>query len=478
MPTSDPRSPRNNSGSPRDVAMRGGSNMASSTSATSGNGSARHADKPTPKRERLEELLALAQTYRNWTLRELADALGRDPHKLVPESGVPKLDLVMRLAEVLDWSIDDVSKDLCAIDAPVEPGMAKGDFKELDRAAFEAYEQNRFPDVATLAKHAFDAAATANERARALMRQCAACDAMGLYGQALECAQRGLREVEAGFEYHLSFRANLANAHYTLGNIYEAEALSNSLVEWFASNPMPSPVSQSTKAFAFYVRGSCHRVLAGLALPNKAWHAQRAHEDLVHAEHLFDDYAKSVKIDTYAGYANVARGAAMEVAPIVGLREPTEVLETFLAALDKVVTPEEMPKGAWLESWGWWCIFGCNAALRHVRDDDRLQTLMAVFTNKADEIAEHLGNWALRERVWTLELERRRLTARSVAHDSLHGSESTPTAPHAARLREATREEWIMDDDDVRIVAGTMARFPVFREVGWQVLRTARRIGQ
>jgi tetratricopeptide (TPR) repeat protein len=390
-------------------------------------------------------------------LRELADALGRDPHKLVPESGIPKLDLVMRLAEVLDWSIDDVSRDLCGSDGgPTEPAMVRGDFKHLDRSAFEAYEEGRFADVASLAKEAYEVAATPNERARALMRQCAACDALGLYGQALACAQRGLREVEASFEYHLSFRANLANAHYTLGNIYEAEALAGSLVDWFCNNPMPSPVSQSTKAFGYYVRGSCHRVLAGMPLPNKVWHAQQAREDLTTAERNFDDYARSVKIDTYAGYANVARGAALEVAPLLGIKPPNEVVETFLASLDKVVTPETMPKGAWLESWGWWCIFGCNAALRHVREPDRLQTLMAVFTNKADEIAEHLGNWALRERVWTLELERRRLAQDGPRPD----------------------EEWIMDDDDVRIVAGTMARFPVFREVGWQVLRTARRVGQ
>ena len=41
---------------------------------------------------------------------ELAAALGRDPTKLVPGSGNPKLDLVVHLAEALDWSIGDVSE--------------------------------------------------------------------------------------------------------------------------------------------------------------------------------------------------------------------------------------------------------------------------------------------------------------------------------------------------------------------------------
>ena len=50
----------------------------------------------TPRRERLEELLKLAQLYRGWPVRRLAEELGRDPHNLVPDSGVPKIDLVMR----------------------------------------------------------------------------------------------------------------------------------------------------------------------------------------------------------------------------------------------------------------------------------------------------------------------------------------------------------------------------------------------
>lgn len=416
--------------------------------------------KPFPKKDRLEELLALAQTYRGWTLRELAETLGRDPHKLVPESGVPKLDLVIRLAEVLDWSVDQVARDLCGDASGTESSEESSSFSALDEAAFEAYEAGRFDDVERIAQLAFRAARTADERARAITRQIAACDALGLHAQALEHAQRGLREVTASREYHLSFRANLANAHYTLGNIYEAEALANSLVEWFSSNPLPNPHSQSTKAVAYYVRGSCHRCFAGSALPtslqNGQWHAQRAHEDLSTSQRLFEEHAARTGRETYAGYANVCRGAVLEVAPLVGVTSPEEVLDTIMAGLDDVVNPQEMPQGPWLESLGWWCIFGCNVAMRHIADPERLQTLMAVFTNKADEIAERLGNWALRERVWTMELERRR----------------------RAEGEQAAAEDWVMDADDVRIVAGTMARFPVFREVGWQVLRSARRVNQ
>jgi hypothetical protein len=63
-------------------------------------------------RVRLEELQALARTYRNWSVKELAIALGRQPGRLVPESGMPKIDLVVALAKALDWPIEAVVEHL------------------------------------------------------------------------------------------------------------------------------------------------------------------------------------------------------------------------------------------------------------------------------------------------------------------------------------------------------------------------------
>ena len=66
------------------------------------------------RRRRLERLLDLAQVYRGWTRRELAKSLGRDPTKLIPGSGNPKLDLVISLSEVLDWTVGEVTDCLWA----------------------------------------------------------------------------------------------------------------------------------------------------------------------------------------------------------------------------------------------------------------------------------------------------------------------------------------------------------------------------
>src|SRR5437867_2639849 len=70
-------------------------------------------DERTIRRRRLEQLLELAQAYQGCSRKELARLLGRDRTKLVPSSGVPKLDLVVDLSRVLDWQVGDVTGFLC-----------------------------------------------------------------------------------------------------------------------------------------------------------------------------------------------------------------------------------------------------------------------------------------------------------------------------------------------------------------------------
>jgi hypothetical protein len=65
-------------------------------------------DAATRRRRRLERLLRLALAYKDCSRKELARVLGRDPTKLVPGTGIPKLDLVVELAGVLDWPVGDV----------------------------------------------------------------------------------------------------------------------------------------------------------------------------------------------------------------------------------------------------------------------------------------------------------------------------------------------------------------------------------
>jgi hypothetical protein len=36
----------------------------------------------------------------------------------------------------------------------------------------------------------------------------------------------------------------------------------------------------------------------------------------------------------------------------------------------------------------------------------------------------------------------------------------------------------VIDSDDIRVIAGTMGRFPTFRKTGWRILHTAQIVGR
>ena len=54
------------------------------------------------RKKRLHAMLDLARGSRGWSRAKLGRALGRDPTKVYPDSGNPKADFLVRLAEVLE----------------------------------------------------------------------------------------------------------------------------------------------------------------------------------------------------------------------------------------------------------------------------------------------------------------------------------------------------------------------------------------
>ncbi|MEE8129337.1 MAG: hypothetical protein V3T48_03565, partial [Vicinamibacterales bacterium] len=87
----------------------------------------------TVRRKRLEQLLDLAQTYKGCSRKQLASALGRDPTKLVPKTGIPKLDMVVELAGALDWPVGEVASFLWGDRAPDSDSGNGEDFASLNR---------------------------------------------------------------------------------------------------------------------------------------------------------------------------------------------------------------------------------------------------------------------------------------------------------------------------------------------------------
>ena len=406
------------------------------------------------RRDRLSQFVDLARIYRRWTKIQTAQALGREPSKVVPESGNPKLDLVVGLAEALDWDVGDVAEGIWRDEAEAYgeiETMAERGFAILDREAIEAHRAGEYRRMTELSRALFLAAHTGSERATAANRLAGAYDGLGRYTKALAALQRGLAEPGVPSHVRMMLEVNLANAHYALWHLVEACSVANSLVERFQSRPAETRSERVVEAFGHYVRGQSQRRLIETDPLSGNSHAQRAREDLQIALTSYSALAKEFDDASYAGIANTCTGAIFECDAALGVMDPLRAAEALSAGLDQVVDVVNYPPGDWLESYGWWAIFGCNVVLRGLSGPE-MHRHMAVFSNKTAEIAERMENWSLRERAFTFEHLRRQRMNESLGYAT----------------------EWLLDDDDVRTVTGTMGRFPSFRETGWRILESAR----
>jgi hypothetical protein len=246
-------------------------------------------------------------------------------------------------------------------------------------------------------------------------------------------------------------QANLANAHYTLWHLLEARTVARDLIERLDHDADRGEATRVALALAHYVRGNVARRQLDDETTDRSEIAQESADHLRRSIALHLDLAADFASPAYEGVANTARGGLLEVEVAMGVVEPREAIDRILAGIERVIDPAtaSLP-GDLLESWGWWSIFGCNIALRHL-DQATMHRPMAILTNKATEIANVLGNWALRERAFTLENFRRQRIA-----------DLTGMQP-----------DWFLDEEEIRTISGTMGRFPGFREVGWRILDAA-----
>ncbi|MDY7108133.1 MAG: helix-turn-helix transcriptional regulator [Planctomycetota bacterium] len=404
------------------------------------------------RRERLAELLTLARAYREWSQAELARALGRDPSKIIPVSGIPKLDLVTRLADVLDWSIEDVVTVLELPEGEGSPSAEGAGFTEFQTASRKAWVEGRYTEAATIAERAYAVAATPDERALACVRGSVAWIALGQVANPMEMLQRGLREISASRELRLILQSNLANLYYTNWQLVEARALANELIQWYAQNPAEDHRSRATEAFAYYVHGNALRRLATTGSTKEQRTLEEAKCDLENASNLYSQLVTELDDETYAAIAHTCAGGIIEIDVELEHLQPRAALDRITKEISGADDTRCSPPGEWPESYGWWCVFGCNIARRHIPDNRELQRYLVLFTERADEIARRTDSWPLRERLFTIE-ER-----------------------NAARLHEMTgrRFQPVLDTQDLRALIGTIARFPAFRQTGLKLLRQAR----
>ena len=404
----------------------------------------------TVRKKRLEQLLEIAQRYKGCSRKQLASTVGRDPTRLVPKTGIPKLDLVVELAGVLDWPVGEVATFLWD-DRKARPVGDEGeDFDSLIRQAGEAHRGGHYKQMLDLGRRALAIAASSDQRARAFNRQLGALDGLGRYTEVLQIGKLALQESSVSPEIRRILQSNLANAYYSLWSLVESGAIAQSLLGWYRANSPQTPADRKTHAFAHYVSGHTLRRLMSVEPLKMRALAESAAADLEKAREAYDRLATELAAPSLAGIARTCRGGLVEAEVAMGHRTAADGLDELATGLDTVRDIADV--GDQLESCGWWCIFACNIALRHVDDERTLQRHMAVFTNKAEEIADRLNNWSMRERILTMQFTR---WERAVSGTGL----DIPC---------------MVDNDDVRVIAGAMGRFPSFRETGWRILRSAR----
>ncbi|HMN97678.1 MAG TPA: hypothetical protein PKC43_14535 [Phycisphaerales bacterium] len=425
-------------------------------------------------RVRLEEMITVVQLYRGWTQRQVAEALNRNVHALVPDSGNPKLDLVVKLSSILDWPIEMVVSDLreAELDAARGERAAKGggaasdsgpmvldpespdprsiDPKTLIRQAWEGCEAERWDDVLGLTEPERLEGLDGESRGWMMYYRQVALESRGQYIAAIECCQTGLEAVGHESEAAWRLRTALAYLLLVIGSVTEADGVSLAVISELSALPRSSP-RRERLAFAHYVRGLSRRLLALRGSEASSALLDQAQAHLREASEILDDYGAYGGSARNAAVARTARCVAREIDVLAGRLPPVEIVDEVLSSLDCGTAVTSLDSNE-AESIGWRCIIAARVVLAFPEKVVNPERVLAILTNKADEVAERLGHWGLRERLFAIE--------------------------HLHRvLVEATGEDvpsWNLDEQDVRTLLGTMGRFPRFRRIGWKILAAAR----
>lgn len=403
------------------------------------------------RRAKVDQLLDLAATYKGLNRRQLADALGRDQTKLSPASGNPKLDYLVRLAEILDWPVGDVADAIWerAEDSPGHDATS-GSFDFWNDQARKAHREGDFRGMINAARRMWSCASTPPRRALAMLRESGGWDGLGRYAQELDVLRRGLAESPIEVDTSLLLTANLANTYFTLGHLVEGRSIARDLADRLEASRPAGRVPRAALAFSRYVLGNSGRSLAGHDPANGRFHASEAIRAYESSSWLYLALADEYGNDAWRGIAGTCAGGIMACEVDLGTRSAESAVEELVDGLGTVIDASDGLVGDRLESYGWWCVFGCEVALRHMGGRDLAQAV-AIFTNKGYEIADRLDNWAMRERLFTLEYVHRHRAAEEGDPDS----------------------DWSIDQEEVKVIVGTMGRFPMFRSTGWRILQTA-----
>jgi tetratricopeptide (TPR) repeat protein len=250
-------------------------------------------------RERLEEVQALARTYRHWSVKELAHALGRQPGRLVPDSGMPKIDLVVGLAKALDWPVeavvDHLMKPASSSRGAVVQQDTAADYATLYNKSLEMRLARDYAEAIRLAVRAGAVADNPTRRAAALIIEAQAHESMGSFTESVRCLGMATRFDGVEADWRLYVDAHLANMLFMQGHVTQALGVATSVLE-YGEKLQPTVRTSTARMLAHWSRANVLRSAIPSSGEIDAWRplAESARSDLHAARDLGNELMQDV----------------------------------------------------------------------------------------------------------------------------------------------------------------------------------------
>jgi len=367
----------------------------------------REVDREALARERLEELQALARAYRNWSVKELALALGRQPGRLVPESGLPKIDVVVGLAKALDWPIEAVVDHLMkpsARQSVRQAGDKSSDYASLFNESLRKRMERDYFGAIRCAVRAGAVADNPTRRAAAWSIESDAHEASGSYQEALRCLQTASQIGEIALDWRLLIDTKIANVLFMQGGGTQVIGIASSVLDYAASAEQ-THVLELARSLAYWARGHALRA----SIPTQGFEAWKSIAANARADF---EASRAIALELQAsgsGYGdkNLTYLTAIDVllseidAVLEGNGDPViEALIPFLRA-----TTRDSLHGS--EQKAWSAVALAKTAKRFMPDDMRLWGVLDLCSGVLRAHAVATSNWYFAHRHLELDQERR-----------------------------------------------------------------------
>ena len=413
----------------------------------------------TNRRDRLHQLFELARSYRNLTLSELAARMDRSPSNILRQGDNPKLDLIIGLANCLDWTIDEVTrfiwsgKSTAKIDhqgTPASSGpIASLSFANLENRARQAREEGRLGALIETVDQMQKSAKTVKQRASVLLSRAIIAAASGNPSQQEHAGQQLVIDERLPQEFKLMGLAQIAQANLSLGRLSAANDHAKAVIRHtqdlvFDIDDEVTCEKYRARAAAQEVRG--HLACRQLNRPIGRWKVNTAacRRDASQARRWLDGTYDEVRPDHITASITRCNAALTELDVALGNMQADDAV----AMLQSQISEQVPLHHDLVESLGWVCVYGADIAMRFMSPSRQQQCSLGTFSEKGFELADRIDGWQLRERLLTLDYEGNKIL-------------------ESEQKKRITR---IIDNDDVRLINSTMRRFPNFRSIGLDIL--------